>query len=525
MKKKITYSTILFSILMVIFFLPMVQEHFSIFTFAPLNGVTQEKKIQPFTFSNYYKGTWQGSIENYISANYGFREPSIRLYNQYLWDVYKKTHSKTIVRSDDNWLFEKMFVQDYYEGLQYKFADNPEKLKTKFRNEARRLHFVQEILKEYGKTLFVMVEPGKGDIYPEHLPQNKTYLRQKNLSAVDYYPLLFDSLKINYININTWFKAIKDTASFNLYPQTGTHWSNIASAYATDSLIRYMEKLGNVNMKNISLGKPYPDKTRKPDADLDELLNLNRPIQLEKPNTYVDITTLPDSTAVKPSIIIVGDSYLWNISYQIDLKEFFHSTPYWYYNSTIYWDNAFSSTKEIKDLAMKLINTDFIMLSYCSTMLYELGNDFIPQALVSLCYNTEEIDSAVSVIKGRILTNTEWKSNIKAKADAQGKDFDALIEENARYTLYQNPEEFFPELAGPEIPKKRNSVLNEMYEIQKQFSDDYELQHFVYSIYANPNWLKTVKEHAEKRNTSMIATLREEAQFALDEQRNKQSIQ
>ena len=317
MKKKITYSTILFSILMVIFFLPMVQEHFSIFTFAPLNGVTQEKKIQPFTFSNYYKGTWQGSIENYISANYGFREPSIRLYNQYLWDVYKKTHSKTIVRSDDNWLFEKMFVQDYYEGLQYKFADNPEKLKTKFRNEARRLHFVQEILKEYGKTLFVMVEPGKGDIYPEHLPQNKTYLRQKNLSAVDYYPLLFDSLHINYININTWFKAIKDTASFNLYPQTGTHWSNIASAYATDSLIRYMEKLGNVNMKNISLGKPYPDKTRKPDADLDELLNLNRPIPLEKPNTYVDITTLPDSTAVKPSIIIVGDSYLWNISYQI----------------------------------------------------------------------------------------------------------------------------------------------------------------------------------------------------------------
>ncbi|MBP5583097.1 MAG: hypothetical protein J6X43_03990, partial [Bacteroidales bacterium] len=60
MKKKITYSTILFSILMVIFFLPMIQEHFSLFTFAPLNGVTQEKKIQPFTLSNYQKGTWQG---------------------------------------------------------------------------------------------------------------------------------------------------------------------------------------------------------------------------------------------------------------------------------------------------------------------------------------------------------------------------------------------------------------------------------------------------------------------------------
>ena len=521
MKKKITYSTILFSILMVIFFLPMIQEHFSLFTFAPLNGVTQEKKIQPFTLSNYQKGTWQGSIESYISANYGFREPSIRLYNQYLWDVFKKTHSKTIVRSDDNWLFEKMFVQDYYEGLQYKFADNPEKLKAKFRTEAKRLYFVQEILKEYGKHIFVMVEPGKGDIYPEHLPANTTYHRPKNLSAVDFYPQLFDSLHINYININTWFKKMKDTASFNLYPQTGTHWSNIAAAYATDSLIRYMEKLGNVNMKNIALGEPHPDKTRKPDADLDELLNLERSIKLEKPNNYVEVTPIPDSTAVKPSIIIVGDSYLWNITYQIDIKEFFHSSPYWYYNSTIYWDNAFGSTKEIKDMAMKLINTDFIMLSYCSTMLYELGNDFIPQALVNLCYDTEQVDSAISIIKNRILANEKWKSNIKQKADAQGKDFDALVEENARYTLYQNPEEFFPELSGTDLPKSRNKVLNEMFEIQKQYADDYTLQHFVYSIYANPNWLDTVKEHAKKRNKSISETVREEAEFALDEQLKK----
>lgn len=521
MKKKITYSTVLFSILMVIFFLPMIQEHCKLFDFKPLNGVTQEKKILPFTISNYQKGAWQGSIESYISANYGFREPSIRLYNQYLWDVFKKTHSKTIVRSNDNWLFENMFVQDYYEGLQYKYTDDPEKLKAKFRKEAKRLYFVQEILKEYGKNIFVMVEPGKGDIYPEHLPQNKTYQCQKHLSAVDYYPTLFDSLNINYININTWFKAMKDTATFNLYPQTGTHWSNIAAAYATDSLIRYMEKLGGINMKNISLGKPHPDNTRKPDADLDELLNLQRPIKLSEPNKYVDIKTIPDSTAVRPSIIVVGDSYLWNITYQIDIKEFFHSNPYWYYNSTIYWDNAFKNTKEIKDMAMKLINTDYIMISYCSTMLYELGNDFIPQALVNLCYDTQQIDSAVSIIKNRILKNSEWKSSIQQKADAQGKDFNALVEENALYTLYQNPEEAFPELAGPELPKSRNKVLNEMYNIQKQYDDNFALKQFVYSIYANPNWLENVKEHAKKRNTSMSATVREEAQFALDKQREK----
>ncbi|MCQ2958679.1 MAG: hypothetical protein MJ198_00625 [Bacteroidales bacterium] len=520
MKKKITYSGILFSILMVIFFLPMIQEHFTIFTFVPLNGVSQKTEIQPLTLENYTKGTWQGSIEKYISENYGFREPSVRLYNQFLWDCFKKTFSKTIVRNEENWLFEKMFVQDYYESLQYNYSENPEELKKKFATEAKRLYFIQEILKEYGKNLFVLVEPGKGDIYPEHLPENKTYNRTKYFSAVEYYPYLFDSLHVNHIDVNAWFKQMKDTASFNLYPQTGTHWSNIAAAYATDSLLRYMEKLGNINMKNISLSKPYySNENKNPDADLEGLLNLQRKIQLEKPNQYVDATVIPDSTAVKPRMIVIGDSYLWNISYQINLKEFFHSSPYWYYNSTIYWHNAYKSTSEITDLANQLINTDYIMISYCSTMLYNLGNSFIPKALVNICYNQEQIDSVEMTIQQDILNNAEWKKNIEDKAVKQNAEFTALLKENALYTLYQNPEKYFPELAGNEIPKSRNAILSEMTEIQKQFADDFEMKSYVCEIYSNPNWLQKVKEHSQNRGTSFAETLREEARFAIEQKK------
>ncbi len=519
MKKKITYSGVLFSILMVIFFLPMIQEHFTLFKFVPLNGVTHKEEIKPLTLENYKSGAWQGSIEKYISANYGFREPSIRLYNQFLWDCFRKTFSKTIVRNEEDWLFENMFVQDYYEGLQYKYSDDPQVVKEKFTKEAKRLFFLQEILKEYGKQIFVLVEPGKGDIYPEHLPKNKKYNRTKYLSAVEYYPYLFDSLHVNHIDVNTWFKQMKDTVSFNLYPQTGTHWSNIAAAYVTDSLIRYMENISGINMKNILIGKPYGAENKNPDADLEGLLNLQRKITLEKPNQYVDVTIIPDSTAVKPRFIIVGDSYLWNISYQINLKEFFNSCTYWYYNSTIYWHNAYKSTSEITDLANQLINTDLIMISYCSTMLYDLGNSFIPKALVNVCYNQEQIDSVESIIRENILSNMEWKTNLEKKSAEQGVEFEKLIKENALYTLYQNPEKYFPELAGNAVPKSRNSVLSEMIEIQKQFVDNFEMKSYVCAIFSNPNWLQTVKEHSEKRGTSFLETLREEARFAIEDKK------
>ncbi|MCQ2608313.1 MAG: hypothetical protein MJ197_06470 [Bacteroidales bacterium] len=459
MKKKITYSGVLFTILMVIFFLPMIQEHCRIFNFIPLNGVTQKAEIKPLTFENYKSGKWQGSVEKYISENYGFREPSIRLYNQFLWDVFRKTFSKTVVRNEDDWLFEKMFVQDYYESLQYTYSDDPAVLKDKFTKEAKRLYFLQEILKEYGKQIFVLVEPGKGEIYPEHLPKNKKYNRIKYLSAVDYYPHLFDSLHVNHINVNTWFKQMKDTASFNLYPQTGTHWSNIAAAYVTDSVIRYMEKLGDKNITNIAIGKPYESENRKPDADLEGLLNLQRDIHLDKPNQYVDITIIPDSTAIHPRFVVVGDSYLWNVSYIVPLQKIFNKCTYWYYNSTIYWDSTYKSTSEITDLANVLLNTDYIMISYCSATIYNLGNNFISKALLSLCYSNDQIDSVVQSIEKEIMNSSEDMEDLKKKARAKGMQIEDMVREESYNRLYQNPEKYFVELSGNSIPLSRNKNI------------------------------------------------------------------
>ena len=95
-----------------------------------------------------------------------------------------------------------------------------------------------------------------------------------------------------------------------------------------------METLGNRNITNINIGEKYYAKTREPDDDLEQLLNLSFKIK-SKPNLYADVTTIEDSTAVKPYFIVIGDSFFWTISYNIPLNNIFSKTPYWYYNSTI----------------------------------------------------------------------------------------------------------------------------------------------------------------------------------------------
>lgn len=121
----------------------------------------------------------------------------------------------------------------------YNYADHLGQLRHNLRNEAIRLRKVQEILLEYNKHLFVLMEPSKAKVYPEFLPDH-IVPTSDHITAADIYPLLFDSLGVNYLNFDTWFQQIKDSVDYELYPQTGTHWSNIAALYATDSILRYM---------------------------------------------------------------------------------------------------------------------------------------------------------------------------------------------------------------------------------------------------------------------------------------------
>ena len=321
---KVNVKVILFSLTAVVLFLFPIQQATGLFKFKKLYGAMEEQPKPRLTAQQWLDCSFQDGAEAYLQQHYGFREPLTRLYNQYIWDCYGMTFAKErnwVFVSDDGWYYESGYVQEYYEGNSWKYASDSLQMANILGREALMLSQTQQILDSMGIHLFVLLEPGKELIYPEHIPANTLYHHEKVFSAHEFLHQRFEDLGIHYIDAGEWFLQMKDTVDFPLFPQSGTHWSNLAAMHVADSLIRYMEHWGNVNIQNFTIGEKYV-KTKEPDNDLEEWLNLMRPLKGE-PNYYAKTRLVDDPTAVKPRLITVGDSFYWNILNHTPFKKIF----------------------------------------------------------------------------------------------------------------------------------------------------------------------------------------------------------
>ena len=432
----------------------MLQEHLHPIHIRPLNGVTTVAKKPQLNYENYVKGKYQRQTENYIKQNFGFRPNLVRFYNQYLWDFYKKTYNTGSVSiGKEGWLYEPWFVEDHYHGLSYDYNKDSTKLAQRFNDESFRLIQLQNILKKYGTTLLVCQLPGKDLIYPEYLPDDTVTTRPKVISARDYYDQKFDELGINHINVENWFLTMKDTADFNLFPQKGTHWSNLAALYVADSIFSYIEQANGIHMNHICIGSPYIDKVRDPDDDLEGMLNLARPMR-KLPQQYADYSILRDPNNKKPKVITIGDSFYWNICRQLPMEQFFASNPYWYYNNTIYFDPIHDNVKEL-DLVKTLMDADVVLLMYCSTQLYKMSNNFSLQAVNQFLYSQEEKDAVKEGVVHDIVSSKEWYASMQKKSEEKQKPIEECIDENADYYIKTHTQKYYPALLDT-IPVRRS---------------------------------------------------------------------
>ena len=422
-----------------------------------LKGAYEMDECPKPTFATVVDGSWQEQANKHIKGTLGFREIAIRMYNQYVWSCFRHSTNFSVMPGKDGYLYERYFVEDHYESRMYKYTTNPQQLIDKFDLEARRLAKLQTILRECGTTIFVAIPPGKDILYPEYVPPQGNLTRTPGPRAYPEYPHLFDRYGIQYIDILGWFISVRDSVPFALMTKTGTHWSNIGATYAFDSVMRYMQSLGGPSIRPVSIGEPYYDKTRETDDDLGQLMNLLVPPRQPR-CMYADVTLLPDTSNSKPGLVVIGDSFFWNVIYSYPLDSLFRYSHYWFYNNTVFFDPAHDNVSQF-NLAEALTDADYIMLIYCSGQLYDLGNSFIEKALVACCYDDEEVDSVRNEVFQQIRADENWFKNVQIKAQEGGISLEQAMINDADYLIFQNPESFFPVLAEPGIPAKRSRQL------------------------------------------------------------------
>lgn len=444
-----TYKTLCIATWVFLLLFPL-QQFIPIIPVKELSGSFSTIEYPSVSKQSILEGQWQKDIDTYEKQQFGFHEWAIRLYNQIQWSIFHRSTVESVVVGRNNYLYERYVLDDYYESRMYKYTDNPDELLANFDIEASRLSKVQAILEECGVHLFVVSPASKDRIYPEYAPISDTLFRPMGPTAIDNYPLFFERYGVRFLNMTTWMQGLKNNVPYQITPKYGTHWTNICATYAFDSIMRYMEQIGGLDITDVMFTQPYADKYRDPDRDLEKLLNLIFPL---KQMQYMYVAVDLGQEKYKPRFIVIGDSFFWNIIFSYPLEKLF-DWHYWYYNSTCY---AYKQNCKVAslDFVDELLASDYIMLCYSSAQLYDIGNGFITKALIELCYDKETIELCIQSIIQSMRNDSQWYQSLLQKAQEQSRSIEEIMRVDAEYLLYRQPEDFFSELKGQELPSSR----------------------------------------------------------------------
>ena len=435
MKGKPSYDKLLFVILMALLFMPMLQAWLQWIPLKPLNGVTIETERPQLSMESYRSGDYGKQLEQYLGEHYGFREPTIRLYNQYLWTCYRKTYAKDVAIGKQGWLYYPQSVSDYYGTELLRWQPSVEAAQHNFDLEVKYMNWARTILKENGVELLAFMAPEKGFLYPEYLPDGEC--DTTNFNAREYFEQRFAETGFPCIEMTRWFQQMKDTVDYPLIPQTGAHWV-FPAVYAADSLFRFMGDLKGEKLPAIKIGELHQVSNHGMDNDLEHLLNLTFPIRHRFGySPRADVSIERDSTTVKPKVLFIGNSFFWGISSFVPLDEVFENVEFWYYFSTAYSGKDFEHTEPINQMNVleRLLDFDYVVWFTTGNQMYKGTSGFAKSAVLNLC-----------------IEESKLKAYIRHIADEQ-----SVTTWQAKTMLFEHPE-MLPELRGDSLTVRNGDI-------------------------------------------------------------------
>ena len=469
MKRKPTYNQILFILLMVLGFLPMLQGWLQIIPFHPLNGVVEEVEKPIIERDAYVSGDYAKQAEAYASQHVGFREPFIRFYNQYLWSFYRKTYANDVVAGKKGWLYYPSSVRDYYGQELLRWHPSVEAAREKFDREVKYLNWIRSVLQENGVEFLVFMAPEKSFLYPEFLPDDAFDTTTVSFNACDYFAQRLEETGFPHIEMTRWFQKMKDTVDYPLIPQVGAHWI-FPSVYAADSLSRLMEELKGFSMPKIKIGEAYPVSNKDHDYDNDLELHLNLAFPLRHQFGYCPrhrVSVEQDSTTVNPKVLFIGNSYFWAMNLFVPLTQMFETTEYWYYFSTAYYGDSLTETANVNrmDLVEKLLDFDYVVWFTTGNQMNKGTSGFAEKVITNLCYSKKEMERCRNFVIDSLRKDS--LTLLTLDEPLVDSNYKRLLWSKAEHVLFSHAEHYFSELASDSLPVIRNPRIKEVLAIKE----------------------------------------------------------
>jgi hypothetical protein len=476
MKNIRLHIAFVFIILMMAF--PAVQMRFHPFKEKPLNGAFILAEKPQFTKANWNSGEFQEKGERYLKDHTGFRNFLVRLQNQVDFSLFRQANAEGAVIGKNKQLYEYDYIRSWlaidYPGESF------------IEQKLNRTKYVQEYLKrEKNIDLVVVFEPGKASFYPENIPS--IYAGKKNgLSTYDHYLAKAKVTGIDYIDLNEYFLQLKPESEYPLFPPLGTHWSIYGMRFVADSLIRFIE-----NRRNIDLPEFYADSieiSSKPrDTDDDVIRTMNLLFSLKEVDLAYPVFSFDTvSPKYRPMVLVVADSYYWNIFNTRIPKHLFANEAFWYFNSLVYPDNYYKPvhTRDL-DIRQEVEKQEVIFLMITERFLHKFDWTFIDQ-LYTL-YTPAWLKDPVYENINKIMQVDPWYGDIINKAAQKQFSLEEGLIEEGKFMFYRDDTVDYFINYGPE--------------------------HFSRIISDDPGWMEHIREKAAKNGISVEEMLKIDALY------------
>lgn len=368
-------------------------------------------------------GKYQNELDQYLNDNNGFNHFLIRLNNQLDFTLFREIHADGVVAGNGGHLFEYDYIRSYA-GLDFIGE-------ALIDYKIRRLKFLQTYLKDsLDIDLVFVIEPGKASTLSELIPAH--YLRDRkpenNYSVIKKKA---GEYELNYIDLLSWYRSLRESAPYPLYAQYGTHWSLYGMSLAADSLLHWIEDTRGIELRDVNADSVVLEQyARKPDYDMGAAMNLMFRLKDRVPLAYPLFRFESDSSNKEyPHVLVVGDSYYWNIFNAKIPAEVFANQAYWYFGKLVYPD-YYSQETFVDDIDVKkeVEKQDVILLMTTERFLYKFDWRFISR-LYSI-YGVTSWTDRVAEWQDLIITNDEWYSDVIKKAGINGMEpYESLLED------------------------------------------------------------------------------------------------
>lgn len=388
-------------------FLPMIQQHSAVFRVNHLTAQADPAAFPKFTLKSWFSGEFQEQFNTATEENIGFRPGLIRFKNQIDFSLFKRANASGVVVGRDNNLFESDYIRSFT-GRDY-LGDNF------WEEKFSRLAKVADTLGKLGTRIAIVLEPGKGTYDQEFIPARfKRHASEiTNYSAIKK---LAEQNGIPLLDLNQFFLDKKSSAAWPLFPKGGIHWSVGGMVMASDTLLAFIDRKLGIPVPDLVIDRvELSDSLRDTDNDLVAIMNLAfKPYHPQMAYPVYHFKS-PDSLT-RPRVLVISDSFFFNILNAGIPARAFANEAFWYYNKTIYPDSWSSPTDTVSVNVRETVESmDLVLIMVTERFYHRFDWDFT-DAMFTRYYTGEAKEYRYDLTRN-IIRDFNWFDMVQKESD------------------------------------------------------------------------------------------------------------